>query len=111
MTVATFDSAIPFYQMMGQLGIRYKSEEMEWIGSLSQTVNVVTVWHQSGIRTLDDAKKRDVIMGALSAGGINSVFPLVLNAIAGTGFKVVTGYYRQQSHRLCDGDGRGTGAR
>src|SRR5262249_36618977 len=92
LTVATFDGAVPFYQMMGQLGIRYRSEEMQWVGSLSQTVNVVVVWHLSGIKTLDDAKKREVIMGALSAGGINTVFPLVLNAMVGTKFKIVTGY-------------------
>src|SRR3954453_10059254 len=35
-TIATFNKSMPFYQALGQQGVRFKSEELSWIGSLSQ---------------------------------------------------------------------------
>jgi tripartite-type tricarboxylate transporter receptor subunit TctC len=53
---------------------------------------VFITWYASGIKTLEDAKKKEVVMGALSATGGNSVYPLLINAFLGTKFKVVLGY-------------------
>jgi hypothetical protein len=41
---------------------------------------------------LDDAKAKDVMMGALASDGGNSIYPLLLNGFLGTRFKVVLGY-------------------
>ena len=91
-TVATFNRSLPFYQALGQPGLRCKTEELSWIGSLSQTAEVLAVWHTAGIATLEDAKRREVLIGAQSAIGTNSVYPLLMNATLGTRFKIVTGY-------------------
>jgi len=90
--IATFNSAIPFYQAIGQPGIRFKSEELSWIGSLSQGASVVAVWHAAGVRTLDDAKRLDVIIGATGAAGTKAAYPTLMNNTLGTSFKIVTGY-------------------
>ncbi len=90
--IATFNNAIPFYQAVGQPGIRFKSEELSWIGSLTQTATVVAVWHATGVKTIDDAKRIDVIMGATGSAGTKATYPALLNATLGTRFKIVTGY-------------------
>src|SRR5262249_32456622 len=90
--IGTFNSAMPFLEAAGAPGVQYKSTELSWIGNLSQSVQVVVVWHTAGIRTLDDAKKREVIMGALGSGGTMTIFPRLLNAAFGTKFHIVTGY-------------------
>jgi tripartite-type tricarboxylate transporter receptor subunit TctC len=90
--IGTFNSAMPFLEAAGAPGVQYKSAELSWIGNLSQSVQVVVVWHTAGVRTLDDAKKREVIMGALSAGGTMTIFPRLLNAAFGTKFRIVAGY-------------------
>jgi tripartite-type tricarboxylate transporter receptor subunit TctC len=88
----TFNSAMPFLEAAGAPGVTYKSAELSWIGNLSQSVQAVVVWHTSGIKTLDDTKKREVIMGALGSGGTMTVFPRMLNAAFGTKFRIVAGY-------------------
>jgi tripartite-type tricarboxylate transporter receptor subunit TctC len=90
--IGTFNSAMPFLQAVGAPGVTYKSAELSWIGNLSQSVQAVVVWHTAGINTLDDAKKREVIMGALGSGGTMTVFPRLLNAAFGTKFRIVSGY-------------------
>jgi tripartite-type tricarboxylate transporter receptor subunit TctC len=90
--IATFNKAMPLYQALGQLDIPFKTEEMTWIGSVSQSVDVITVWHKTGVKTIADAKRREIIMGADSSTGTMATFPLLLNATLGTRFKVVTGY-------------------
>lgn len=88
----TFNSAMPFYQVLGQPGVQFKSEEFSWVGSLSQAANVIAVWHGAGIKTIEDAKRTEIILGALTGGGSMGAYPRLLNHTLGTKFKVVTGY-------------------
>jgi hypothetical protein len=90
--LATFNKSMPFYQAMGEGGIRFKAQEFSWIGALSQTNDTVAVWHTTGVKTIEDAKRREIIMGALSYIGTNWTYPVLLNALIGTKFKIVTGY-------------------
>jgi tripartite-type tricarboxylate transporter receptor subunit TctC len=89
--IATFNKSQPFYQALGEAGVRFKTQELSWIGSLSQAPDLVSVWHTAGVRTIEDAKRKPIIMGA-DAGGTMTLFPALLNATLGTRFKVVTGY-------------------
>jgi tripartite-type tricarboxylate transporter receptor subunit TctC len=90
--LATFNKSMPFYQATGEGGIRFKAQEFSWIGALSQTNDTIAVWHTTGVKTIDDAKRREIIMGALSYIGTNWTYPVLLNALIGTKFKIVTGY-------------------
>jgi len=91
-TLATFNNAIAFYQAMGQPGIQYRAENFSWIGSIPQDTPLVAVWHTTGVRTIDDAKSTEVVMGATGAGGNFAGHPALLNSVLGTKFKIVTGY-------------------
>jgi tripartite-type tricarboxylate transporter receptor subunit TctC len=90
--LATFNNAIAFYQAMRQPGIQYKAEELTWIGGIPQDTPLVAVWHTTGVRTIEDAKKIEVVMGATGAGGNFAGHPALLNSVLGTRFKIVTGY-------------------
>ncbi len=90
--LAAFNNAIPFYQAIGQPGISFKSEELSWVGSLTQTATVVAVWHGAGVKTIEDAKRKEVIMGATGAAGTKATYPTLLNNTLGTKFKIVAGY-------------------
>jgi tripartite-type tricarboxylate transporter receptor subunit TctC len=89
--IAIFNKSMPFYQALGQQGVRFKTEELSFIGSMSQDPDVVSVWHASGVKTIEDAKTRQVVMGA-NSGGTMTLYPALLNATVGTRFKIVTGY-------------------
>src|ERR1044071_2998845 len=89
--IATFNKSQPFYQALGQHGVRFRSEDLSWIDNLSQAADLVSVWHTTGVRTIEDAKTRTIVMGSDSAGTM-TLYPALLNATIGTRFKIVTGY-------------------
>jgi tripartite-type tricarboxylate transporter receptor subunit TctC len=90
--LATFNNAIPLYQATGQQGIAFKSEELSWIGSLTQTATVIAVMQSAGVKSIDDVRKKEVILGATGAAGSKVTYPTMLNNVLGTKFKIVAGY-------------------
>jgi tripartite-type tricarboxylate transporter receptor subunit TctC len=89
--IATFNKSQPFYQALGEAGARFKTQELSWIGSLSQAPDLVSVWHTAAVNSIADATRKPVIMGA-DSGGTMTLYPALLNATLGTRFKIVTGY-------------------
>ncbi len=98
--LATVNNSIPIYQAINQPGIQYKAEELSWIGSLLQTATTVSVWHTAGVKTIDEAKRVEVIMGATGAAGTKAGYPALLNNTLGTKFKIITGYEGGNAVRL-----------
>lgn len=92
LVIATFNSAMPFYQAIGQPGTRFKSEDLSWLGNLSQGVSIFILWHNTGVKTLADARRSEIIMGGTGTGGNSSAIPVLINSTLGTKFKVVSGY-------------------
>ncbi|MEA2988987.1 MAG: hypothetical protein QOG83_1698 [Alphaproteobacteria bacterium] len=87
-----FNQSMGQRQMLEPDVVRFDTTSFNWLGAMNTTTNVFITWHASGVRTLDDARTKDVVMGALSSDGGNSVYPLLLNKFLGTRFKVVLGY-------------------
>ena len=92
LTFGLVSKDVPIYEATKMQNVNFKSRDFIWIGSLSGANNLVVVWAATGIKTLDDAKKREVIMGALGANGTLATYPFILNNLFGTKFKVVLGY-------------------
>jgi len=64
-----------------------------WIGSPSRTVSMGVVWNAwTGVRSIEGAMQKEVVVGATSIAQDTGIFPRALNRIAGTRFKIVTGY-------------------
>jgi hypothetical protein len=83
---------MPFYEAIDASGVRFKSRELAWIGALSQSVDTMVMWHTTGVKTVEDTKKREFVLGAVSAVGTTYIYPALLNATIGTKFRMVTGY-------------------
>ena len=79
-------------ELLGTPGISYVSKNFIWIGRISSAVNVQAVWHTAGITDIEQVKTREVIAGGSGPTAAATVYPRVLNAVAGTKFKMVTGY-------------------
>lgn len=90
--IGTFNQSMPQRQVLKRSGVRFDANKFNWIGAMNRAATIFIVWRERGIRTLEDAKKQQVIMGALSASGGNALFPQLVNSQLGTRFKVVTGY-------------------
>ena len=98
--IATVNNSMPMYQAIGQDGVRFKAEELNWIGSLLQTATTVSIWHTANVKTIEDAKKKEIVMGATGAAGTKAAYPALLNNTVGTSFKIVTGYEGGNQLRL-----------
>lgn len=89
--IGTFNSGIAFYEAIGHEGIRFKGTELNWIGAIPQDAAVIAVL-DSPVKTLDDARKTEVVIGATGPTGTMAGYPALMNALFGTKFKIVTGY-------------------
>lgn len=78
--------------LMGSGQVNYDLRQFGWIGSLTNEDTVCLVWHTSQIKTLDDARQREVPISATGAASNSTLGPLLLNDLLGTRFKPIAGY-------------------
>jgi tripartite-type tricarboxylate transporter receptor subunit TctC len=70
----------------------YDPGRFSWIGSPGPETQVALVWHTVPIQSMADLYKKEVLVGGVAAGTATVDMPLVMNAFAGTKFKLVSGY-------------------
>ena len=92
--IATIGNSIPLHQTLGRKGVRFDARKFNWLGSTGITNLMTAVWHTAGVKTIEDAKKKEVISGGTGAGSGTVIYPMVMNKLLGTKFKVVIGYRR-----------------
>ena len=90
--IAIFNKSMPTYEILGRRAVRFKSTDFGWIGSIENPNSTITVLSSAKVDSLNDAKKRQVIMGAASVSGTQAMYPALTNALLGTKFKVIAGY-------------------
>jgi tripartite-type tricarboxylate transporter receptor subunit TctC len=83
---------MPAFQAMGGQGVEFDAAKLQWLGNTVEGTNVVVMWHASKIGSIADARTRQVVMGAPGTANNCVFYPLLLNALVGTHFKVITGY-------------------
>jgi tripartite-type tricarboxylate transporter receptor subunit TctC len=82
---------VAFEPLLGDAA-QYDSTRFNWIGSANNEVSVCVAWHTTGIKTLDDARQRELIVGGTGGAADTDQFPKVLNAVFGTKMRLVAGY-------------------
>jgi tripartite-type tricarboxylate transporter receptor subunit TctC len=89
--VATYN-ALLLEPLFGNKSVQYDPRELQWIGSIGKQQNICMTWHTSPIKTIEQAKEREVVVAATGATGNAATLPKIVNALLGTKFKVVGGY-------------------
>ncbi|MFT5540628.1 MAG: tripartite-type tricarboxylate transporter receptor subunit TctC [Alphaproteobacteria bacterium] len=77
---------------IGAAGALFDPRKFYWLGSYTKGSSVLFVRADSGVKTIQDAMKTQVIVGATSPRSGSGAYPLILNQVLGTKFKVVVGY-------------------
>jgi tripartite-type tricarboxylate transporter receptor subunit TctC len=90
--IGMFPNTLIAVQAVGTDGAQYDANRFSWIGSATTSPLTIAVWHGKGIRTIDDARNREVVVAASNKGAITYTFPRMLNEYLGTRFKIVAGY-------------------
>lgn len=86
---------------------KYDARKLNWIGSTLRETHVALAWHDSPIKTFDDLFQRELIVAG--SGGATDTFPLFLNALLNTKFKVIAGYKGTREGMLAMERGEVTG--
>jgi len=72
--------------------MRFDPRTFQWIGRLREQFQVGVVSKKSGVNSIAGAKSKALIAGATAANSPTALNPRILNLLAGTKFKIVSGY-------------------
>ena len=91
LSIGSSDEALPLGQAVGDESISFDASKLNWIGSTDSDNKIVITWFTSGVKTIEDAKRQDVTMGAPSDTA-GPQYLNAMNALVGTRFKIISGY-------------------
>jgi tripartite-type tricarboxylate transporter receptor subunit TctC len=92
LTLGVPPQTVVIAQTMGSSSVKFDPQKFNWIGRINSNVEVEQLWHTSGVKTIADARTREVSVAGTGPDSSSVVFPRLLNDILGTKFKVVSGY-------------------
>ena len=90
--IGLVQNGLPSYQAMGIHGVNFDATKFNWIGSLSPTAETMTIHKRAKLTSIEGARTKDLIAGAVGRSGISYTFPKLMNELLGTRFRIITGY-------------------
>jgi tripartite-type tricarboxylate transporter receptor subunit TctC len=78
--------------LFGDPAAKFDPRKFTWLGSLDKQTGTCIVWNTSSAKTLDDARQREIVVGATGTNSTPAIFSNVLNTLLHTKLKVISGY-------------------
>jgi tripartite-type tricarboxylate transporter receptor subunit TctC len=94
--ITTFAGGPILEPLIGARNPGYDMSSFTWIGAMTKDIGLCIAWGATPFKTIDDAKKQQMVVAGTGAGSETDTWPLVLNDVLGTKFKLVTGYVGSQ---------------
>jgi hypothetical protein len=69
---------------------RFDPKRVKWIGSALRETHVATAWHLAPVQSFEQIFQREFVVAG--SGGTSTTYPLLLNGVLHTRFKLVAGY-------------------
>jgi tripartite-type tricarboxylate transporter receptor subunit TctC len=88
----TIARGAPFDPLFGNKAAKFDASKFNWIGSANNEVSVCVSWYTSGVKTIQDVEKKQLVVGGTGPTADTDQFPKVVNGVLGTKFKLITGY-------------------
>lgn len=90
--MATLLTGVASYPVLQPDRVRYDPLGFAWLGAWGEAVNVLSVLDTAPAKTLEEAKKTELVLGALGKASTTYQIPALLNTMLGTKFNIVLGY-------------------
>jgi tripartite-type tricarboxylate transporter receptor subunit TctC len=71
---------------------KFNAQNYQWIGRFADADFIGVASKRSGVKSFEDARKREVTMGSTGRRSVTALGPLMFNRTAGTKMKVIAGY-------------------
>jgi tripartite-type tricarboxylate transporter receptor subunit TctC len=94
--MTTFAGGPVLEPLIGARNPGYDMSKFTMIGAITKDLSLCVVMATAPVKTIEDAKKQQVVVAGTGAGSETDTWPIVLNEILGTQFKLVTGYLGTQ---------------
>ena len=78
--------------LIGARNPGYDMSKFTWIGATTKDFGLCVAMASSPFKTIDDARKGEMIVAGTGAGSETDTYPIVLNEVLKTRFKLITGY-------------------
>src|SRR5262245_28894094 len=90
--IGMLSNTLPSLQAVGGQAVRFDAVKFLWLGTLAPVVETMAIWHRAEVKSVADARSREIVAGSTGKGSTTHVYPHMMNEFLGTKFKVVTGY-------------------
>lgn len=87
-------------QLLDRKNARYDLNKMHWLGTMTQDVASCVVAGRTGIKSITEAKNRQITFGSTGANSSSNQHPLLIRDLLGYKIKIVTGYKGTANVRL-----------
>ncbi|HTI87975.1 MAG TPA: hypothetical protein VL966_15325 [Alphaproteobacteria bacterium] len=78
--------------LWGNPGAKFDPTKLSWIGSANNEVSVCAFMTSAGIKTTEDFLTKEIVVGGTGPGADTDLFPMVMNNVLGTHYRLITGY-------------------
>ncbi len=93
-----FNQNIPMDQVLDKTKLKFDVRKFNWIGTPTHVNNVLFLWYKTGIKTVAEASKEPLVIGAGAGGNTPAtIYPRIVNNFFGTKFRVISGYPSQEA--------------
>jgi tripartite-type tricarboxylate transporter receptor subunit TctC len=80
------------HQALGGTGVKYDVRTLGWIGNTTDSPNLISAWHTTGITRFEQVLEKELVVGAPGTATSSVYYPLALNQLVGARFKIISGY-------------------
>ncbi len=95
LTIGLVQSTVPFEPFFGNKSAAFDPIKFNWLGTPSQEVLTLVVWHTVPVRTLQEAQKRGLTLAATGGASTPAFYGRVLHALLKIPVKLIAGYKSQ----------------
>ncbi len=92
LSIGIFHERIGLEPVVAPQGTMFDGRKFDWIGSAAKQTSVCFTREQSPVKTVADAQRMAIPVGASAAAGSDSVMPRMMNTMLGTKFQIIQGY-------------------
>jgi len=78
--------------LLGGQGANFDPMKLNFIGSPDRDTTVCVARKDAAVRTLDDLKTKELVVGASGSGGNTNIYPMFLAKALGMKFRIIQGY-------------------
>lgn len=91
-TLGMLGQSIYFMQMLDIPNVEYDAPKFNWIGRMTNVIDVVVLWHEAKVKSLADAYKTPVSIAVGGALSGSTLYVNFMNAMLGTKIVATKGY-------------------